>query len=406
MVSRPPPAPAAPPTLTPAPPHDLLPPQHLVELDLTRNLLHILPTDIGLLLNLRELRLRDNRLAVLPTSFLYLNVNLKTLDLSKNIFKTLPDHFGSLLSLTALTLNENMLQELPSSFPRLSKLARLDLSKNGLPHLAIRAPLNMADVVSEEWEERVDPSTKQVFLVNTNTGEMKRAPKSSAKQRRVKNSRRGARGTENLLEPGAPAYVKKLAELAGQGVGEWDVVTDASAGSVYYYNNVTLKSSWDLPKPLDTFGLLTGLTHLKMNQNWLRTLPSSISRLTRLEVLEAKNNYLGELPDCFGKMLKLRACRLGSNELSTLPPSMVHCSSLTELQLTGNYFASLPAYVGRLTTLRKLMLGNNAVKVLPYSIGFLKDLGELQVFNNPLEDPPYVKSALPPPPLLLLLLRL
>jgi len=114
-----------------------------------------------------------------------------------------------------------------------------------------------------------------------------------------------------------------------------------------------------------------------------------MTRMTKIEILEVKNNYLGALPDAIGNLTKLRIMKLTQNEIKALPDSMESCVSLTELQLTSNYIARFPDFINKCAKLTRLMLGNNFLKILPYTLGFLTSMTELQLFNNPLTSPPY-----------------
>jgi len=73
--------------------------------------------------------------------------------------QALPDNLGTLVNLELLGLRENMLMELPPTFYLLKALKKLDLSRNGLPSLAIRTPSEGPDPeVVAAWEKVPMPS--------------------------------------------------------------------------------------------------------------------------------------------------------------------------------------------------------------------------------------------------------
>jgi hypothetical protein len=90
-------------------------------------------------------------------------------------------------------------------------------------------------------------------------------------------------------------YMERKKHLAMNNTPEWSVDMDQSSGKIYYKNNVSGEVRWNLPQSLDTLGGCVSMVHLKANQNLIRDFPSSICRMVKLEVLEAKNNYIGEV---------------------------------------------------------------------------------------------------------------
>ena len=140
------------------------------------------------------------------------------------------------------------------------------------------------------------------------------------------------------------------------------------------------------------------------------TLPSEISYLTKLRVLEISNNYLyGDIPQGITACTDLRILNLRGNQLSgTLPetlnlmtdlvylnlssnsltggiPSTIGLmSDITSLSLGNNKIGStIPSEITHLTNLRHISLGdNNLIGIIPDNIGQLKDLTTLDLSNN------------------------
>ena len=101
-----------------------------------RALLTKLPSQIGQLANLRELRLSLNSIKNVPSEIGDLK-SLRKLDLSGNTLRTLPESIGKLLKLETLDLSNTSLTGLPDSIGNLSKLETLDLSNTSLTELPV-----------------------------------------------------------------------------------------------------------------------------------------------------------------------------------------------------------------------------------------------------------------------------
>eukprot|EP00520_Triparma_pacifica_P016971 CAMPEP_0118642542 /NCGR_PEP_ID=MMETSP0785-20121206/5887_1 /TAXON_ID=91992 /ORGANISM="Bolidomonas pacifica, Strain CCMP 1866" /LENGTH=1549 /DNA_ID=CAMNT_0006534093 /DNA_START=130 /DNA_END=4776 /DNA_ORIENTATION=- len=379
---------------------------YVVELDLGTNDIVRLPKDMGHLSSLVRLNLERNRLQELPESMLNLP-KIKVLKLNKNNFKSIHRYIGKLVTLEHLDLSNNVLDILPATLPKLKHLKYLDVSGNGLAHLGIQPILQewedrlkqrknkaLLKAKSEQgvWMEVVDPHTGKTCYYNRLT-----ETASNTKPIAVNSGKDGEDTVGTIpghLDRLIPLdnfshYMQRKKFLALNGTTEWSVDMDQSSGKIYYKNNVSGEVRWVLPESMDTIGGCVSMVHFKANQNLIRDFPSSICRMTKLEVLEAKNNYIGDLPEELGNLKKLKTMKLNQNEIKLMPNSMEFCTSLTELQLTGNYIDRFPDFINKLGKVKRIMLGNNFLKILPYTLGFLKGLVDLQLFNNPLIDPPY-----------------
>ncbi|KAI9099278.1 hypothetical protein DFS34DRAFT_61648 [Phlyctochytrium arcticum] len=102
--------------------------KRLQVLDLSQNLLHELPAELGLLKELRELYVRENRLEIIPEELSNCH-NLQVIDLARNRLKNIsPTIFSNMKRLTNLDLSHNNLRMLPSS---------LGVLKDSLLHLHV-----------------------------------------------------------------------------------------------------------------------------------------------------------------------------------------------------------------------------------------------------------------------------
>ncbi|MDB9835502.1 hypothetical protein OAC51_01210 [Flavobacteriaceae bacterium] len=106
----------------------------LTELNLNYNELTELPSEIGSLTELVNLNLSSNKLTLLPSEIGSLT-ELVTLNLSSNKLTLLPSEIGSLTELVTLNLSSNKLTLLPPEIAALTGLTGLDLSSNELTWL-------------------------------------------------------------------------------------------------------------------------------------------------------------------------------------------------------------------------------------------------------------------------------
>ncbi|KAL6842333.1 hypothetical protein ACP4OV_027760 [Aristida adscensionis] len=93
-----------------------------------------LPSTLGSLTSLRELRIANNRLDTLPVEIGSLK-HLQILIASNNRITSLPSSIGDCESLTEVDLSSNLLAELPEAFGNLYNLKVLHLRNNGLTSL-------------------------------------------------------------------------------------------------------------------------------------------------------------------------------------------------------------------------------------------------------------------------------
>lgn len=187
------------------------------EVDLSMSDLNEVPIkDILSLKRVHSLDLSNNILTVLPKNFTLLT-HLTKLDLSKNELTELPEDFGNLVKLKHLDLYRNQLQHLPLSFSKLKNLKWLDLKDNPLvPAVAKVAGLcinakecqacakNIVDFfskleyqVSAELEMRNKDRQKQLeFSQKKKQEEKNLKKKEKQKEKKVSNG--------NITEPKKP----------------------------------------------------------------------------------------------------------------------------------------------------------------------------------------------------------
>lgn len=106
-------------------------PDQVYRLNLRKQKLKKVPSEIFKLKNLQELNISKNKLTEIPAGIENLP-NLELLDASANELESLPAEIGQCTSLKRMILNRNNIQELPSTIGNLSALEYLDLWSNSI----------------------------------------------------------------------------------------------------------------------------------------------------------------------------------------------------------------------------------------------------------------------------------
>ena len=87
------------------------------------------------------------------------------------------------------------------------------------------------------------------------------------------------------------------------------------------------------------------LETLLLNNNKLKSLPTSLTSLTKLEKLDLSHNALRELPDNLGHLPALSRLNVYGNKLRKLPLSLGSCETLSLVLATGNRLVAPPQSV-------------------------------------------------------------
>ncbi|KAI9287998.1 hypothetical protein BC943DRAFT_377918 [Umbelopsis sp. AD052] len=84
----------------------------------------------------------------------------------------------------------------------------------------------------------------------------------------------------------------------------------------------------------DNIGSLESLVHLDISNNRIRSLPKSIRSLSNLTILQARNNLLRELPQEIGQLSSLSVLDISHNRITVLPAEILSLSNLCHLITT------------------------------------------------------------------------
>jgi Leucine-rich repeat (LRR) protein len=106
-------------------------PDEVIKLELKRDKLQIIPSEVFKFTNLQYLDVSKNNLVEIPADIGLLK-NLQYLNLSKNKIEKLPPEIGELRNLTNLQIGQNEIYALPPQIGNLEKLTNLDAWSNNL----------------------------------------------------------------------------------------------------------------------------------------------------------------------------------------------------------------------------------------------------------------------------------
>lgn len=147
--------------------------------------------------------------------------------------------------------------------------------------------------------------------------------------------------------------------------------------------SLNLSRNLSLDVPRDFIQSCTSLRDIKFNNNEARKLPPSLSRASKLTMLDASNNRLEQLDqaelDSIKGLLKLN---LANNRLVKLPMYFGTYKSLRTLNLSSNYLDAFPDFICELDNLVDLDLSFNSISVLHNDIGCLRSLERFVITNN------------------------
>ncbi|CAN1169385.1 Receptor-like protein EIX2 [Linum perenne] len=133
-----------------------------------------------------------------------------------------------------------------------------------------------------------------------------------------------------------------------------------STNATQFYLHENLFSG---PLPRDIGTLMPRLRNLHLSENNLNgTIPSSICKMTDLQVLSLRNNHLsGELLDCWEELSALWVVDVSNNDLSgKIPTSMGLLGMLGMLLLSeNNLVGEIPSSLQNLSALTSIDLGEN-----------------------------------------------
>ncbi len=143
---------------------------------------------------------------------------------------------------------------------------------------------------------------------------------------------------------------------------------------------------------LSELGRLSGLASLNLSWNQFSgSIPSELAELSAVESIDLANNHLtGRIPPELGTLGRVSVLDLSGNQLAgPIPAELSGLTNLLELHFSDNDLSgSIPARLGALPGLRVLDLANNKLSgPIPAELGDLPNLATLDLSENELSGP-------------------
>jgi len=376
------------------------------------------PSEIGNLTNLTELRLDNNRLTELPPEIGNLT-NLTNLSLYNNNLTELPPEIAQLTKLTEFRLDNNRLTELPPEIAQLSNLASLDLEDNDLTQLPpeIGNLTNLTQIgnltnlnyLGLRFHILTELPAEIVNLTNVRIGLGPCLPTPDPAIIEFLDQATSTWSRCAVPLPSDPTCtITGVAVITQLPQAECDALSVITRGprenpcdSTRYRFSITCNAAGtsvvrlrildQIEELAPEIAQLTNLTSLELGGNRLTELPAEFAQLTNLTSLELDANQFTELPLEIAQLTNLTYLSLYNNNLTELPPEIAQLTNLTILELTDNELTEVPPEIAQLTNLTYLSFSGNNLTEVPPEIAQLTNLRLLSLsFNNLTEVPPEI----------------
>lgn len=130
----------------------------------------------------------------------------------------------------------------------------------------------------------------------------------------------------------------------------------------------------------------------KASTRWIRgnstkvgIMPEEIGLFQNVQELQAKKEYLKNLPENLFSLVKLQNLDLSHNKLETISDNVIKLKNLNILNISNNKISYLPNSLCGLDELERLNIDYNQLKKLP-SLEKLPKLDSLSAHNNEIEE--------------------
>jgi len=140
---------------------------------------------------------------------------------------------------------------------------------------------------------------------------------------------------------------------------------------------------------MQDFAVFKNLEYLNLKNDHLKTIPKSISELSKLKSLDLSGNDFSELGVDFYKLSNLQELYLNNEKNINLPKTLRllgKLPNLKSLHLENDNLKALPAEIYELQNLEFLYLNQNSFKEIPKGIQGLNHLQYLDLKNNKIES--------------------
>ena len=312
-------------------------------LDVARNSIITLPSGIGKLVELEELRINSNKIRHLAHVIENLH-HLQILDARDNSVPSLPVELGKCTGLTELYLDNNQLSSIPASIGNLTNLTRFGISNNEITSF----PLSLSNLTSLE---RLDFENNNVTVP-----------------------------CEFIRNKGATIMIKYMNSIV--------LSIQSKALSLASYSLV------EIPGEVFAYKGASALTKLSLYENRFGpSLPHEICLyMPQLKVIDGTRNRLSMLPESFTRLVHLRALLLNENKFDAWPPVLWELTQIETLSVEDNLLTGIPGEIMRLKRVENFKYAGNDIRFPPKEIQ-LQDLPIMKKFLVALERAGVNKSA-------------
>ncbi|XP_078083681.1 volume-regulated anion channel subunit LRRC8D-like [Mustelus asterias] len=118
-----------------------------------------------------------------------------------------------------------------------------------------------------------------------------------------------------------------------------------------------------------TINLIKKLEYLYLSNNLIEVLPKVLFTIDKLHYLDIHHNNISVIPTDIGNLKNLYYLDLSYNKIETLPEQLFKCNKLMTLKLNSNLISSISGKVSKLSQLSQLELQGNNLEKLPLEIG-------------------------------------
>lgn len=242
----------------------------------------------------------------------------------------------------------------------------------------------------------MDPRTKEIVYYNRTTRHcQRRRPRNYQEPMKKKKTKKQMivpildlsklRTTSTNQDESitSQSMLSRRENLAKKKLTVWTLERNDEKEEDMYLNRITTQKSSTMPLDLNRLGYLSRLTELRIRNNKIKILPSSVKRLKLLRVLDLSMNLVTNLPEClFNTNSNIEKLLVSFNRLTCLPSSIRHATKLVELDANNNKIEFVPLRLP--CDVKILKLGCNSITSLPIEIRNLTKLTHFTVEGNPL----------------------
>jgi len=355
----------------------------LKELDIANNNISSITSRLGLLTNLQDIYIADNMVASLPSEIGLLS-NLKHLSFSSNNIEIIPDELGSLENIFGIYGNKNAISSIPTSIGLMASLGEFYVAFNNISSLPTEIGLlkNMLKIqfdgniltslVTEmglmESLLQFSATSNQISIIPTEIGMMKGLLTLKLGENQISRIPTEIGSLTNLSEiiisnnkiSRIPTEIGSLSEklqklwIFGNNLTSFpnELYMLSNLRDLYYGAN-------DIPIMATELGLLTSLQYLQFSDTLVSTIPSEIGLLTNLKEFYSSRNKVSSIPSEFGSLTSMRYLYFSDNSITSVTSEIGLMTSLELLILNGNGISSIPSEIGLLTNLEKFSIYGN-----------------------------------------------